>query len=321
MVNLLSGMFAIIFDELKFAIRRKTITSYILFIFVFTIALYGTYMQKYGAVQVETPLLLMLPFELEKGVAPLTDFAIFLMTFAALAMGSASSGVSPDMALPIDMVLPVDLGITLFIIAPILIALSSLSKLSVRLCASSIARERESKTLYHLLVSPQPRAMAYLSKLIGAMGAVLPMIILVFAGVAWVIDASFMPHIEVKQAAQLKNQVLIASLVTTFLFASIGIFISTITRNEESAVNRGGWILKIMIILTTMWIFLPVFNAVSKSMALTVEKITMISPLTLDMIALYSGEMFNQYMLIQVVVGLLFLFSGMMIFARQDVEY
>lgn len=315
MVNLLKGMFAIIFDELKFAIRRKTITSYILFIFVFTIALYGTYMQKYGAVQVETPLLSMLPIELEKGVAPLADFLIFLMTFAALAMGSAGSGVSPDM------VLPVDLGITLFIIAPILIALSSFSKLSVRLCASCIARERESKTLYHLLVSPQPRTMAYLSKLIGAMGAVLPMIVLVFAGVVWIIDASFMPHIEVEQAAQLKNQVLIASLVTTFLFASIGIFISTITRNEESAVNRGGWILKIMIALTTMWIFLPVFNAISKSTALTVEKITMLSPLTLDMIALYSGEMFNQYMLIQVVVGLLFLFSGMMIFVRQDVEY
>ena len=315
MVNLLKGIFAIIFDELKFAIRRKTITSYILFLFVFTIALYGTYMQKYGAIQGEMPLLSMLPIELEKGVAPLTDFAIFLMAFVVSALQSASTGTPPDM------VLPVDIGITLFIIAPILIALSSLSKLSVRLCASSIARERESKTLYHLLVSPQPRAMAYLSKFIGAIGAVLPMIILVFAGVVWIIGASFVPHIEVGQATQLKSQVLIASLVTTFLFASIGIFISTITRNEESAVNRGGWILKIMIVLTSVWIFLPIFNAASENTALMVEKITMLSPLTLNMVALYNGEMFNQYMLIQVGVGLLFLFGGMMIFVRQDVEY
>lgn len=313
MVNLFKGIFAIIFDELKFAIRRKTITSYILFLFIFTIALYGTYMQKYGAVQGEMPLLL--PIELEKGVAPLTDFAIFLMTFAISALQSAGSGVVPDV------IMPVDIGITLFIIAPILIALSSLSKLSVRLCASSIARERESKTLYHLLVSPQPRAMAYLSKFIGAIGAVLPMIVLVFAGVVWTIGASFMPHIEVGQATQLKNQVLIASLVTTFLFASIGIFISTITRNEESAVNRGGWILKIMLALTTLWIFLPIFNAASENTALMIEKITMFSPLTLSMVALYGGEMFNQYMLIQVGVGLLFLFGGMMIFVRQDVEY
>ena len=315
MVNLLKGIFAIIFDELKFAIRRKTITSYILFLFIFTIALYGTYMQKYGAIQGEMPLLSMLPIELEKGVAPLTDFAIFLMTFAVSALQSASSGAIPDV------VMPVDIGITLFIIAPILIALSSLSKLSVRLCASSIARERESKTLYHLLVSPQPRAMAYLSKFIGAIGAVLPMIVLVFAGVVWIIGASFVPHIEVGEATQLKNQVLIASLVTTFLFASIGIFISTITRNEESAVNRGGWILKIMLALTTLWIFLPIFNAASESTALMVEKITMLSPLTLNMVALYGGEMFNQYMLIQVGVGLVFLFGGMIIFVRQDVEY
>jgi len=315
MVNLFKGVFAIIFDELKFAIRRKTITSYILFSFVFTIALYGTYMQEYGAVQGEMPLLSMLPMELEKGVAPLTDLAIFLMAFFVSALQSAGAGAPPDM------VLPVDIGITLFIIAPILIALSSLSKLAVRLCASSIARERESKTLYHLLVSPQPRAMAYLSKFIGAIGAAIPMIVLVFAGVVWIIGASFMPHIEVEQASQLKNQVLIASIVTTFLFASIGMFLSTITRNEESAVNRGGWILKIMIALSTIWIFLPAFNAAGESTASTIEKITMISPLTLDMIALYGGEMFNQYMLIQLGVGLLFLFGGMMIFVRQDVEY
>ncbi len=315
MVNLFKGVFAIIFDELKFAIRQKTITSYILFSFVFAISLYGTYMQKYGAVQGEMPLIALLPMELEKGVAPLTDFAIFLMAFFVSALQSASSGTPPDV------VLPVDIGITLFIIAPILIALSSLSKLSVRLCASSIARERESKTLYHLLVSPQPRAMAYLSKFIGAIGAAIPMIVLVFAGVVWIIGASFMPHIEVEQASQLKNQVLIASIVTTFLFASIGMFLSTITRNEESAVNRGGWILKIMIVLTTLWIFLPIFSVAGESTVSTLEKITMISPLTLNMVALYGGEMFNQYMLIQLGVGLLFLFSGMMIFVRQDVEY
>ena len=315
MVNLFKGMFAIIFDESKFAIKRKTITSYILFSFVFTISLYGTYMQEYGAVQGEVPLLSMLPIELEKGVAPLTDFAIFLMAFAMSALQSASAGAPPDV------VLPVDIGITLFIIAPILIALSSLSKLSVRLCASSIARERESKTLYHLLVSPQPRVMAYLSKFIGAIGAAIPMIVMVFAGVVWIIGASFMPYIEVEQASQLKNQVLIASIVTTFLFASIGMFISTITRNEESAVNRGGWVLKIMIVLTTLWIFLPLFKVAGESTALTIEKITMISPLTLNMVALYGGEMFNQYMLIQLGVGLLFLLSGMMIFVQQDIEY
>jgi len=316
-VNLLKGMFAIILDELNFAIKRKTITSYILFLFIFTIALYGTYMQEYGAVQGEMPLLSMLPIELEKGVAPLTDFAIFLMALLELALQSASVGaeVSPDV------VLPVDIGITLFIIAPVLIALSSLSKMAVRLCASSIARERESKTLYQLLVSPQPRVMVYLSKFIGAIGATIPMIFLVIAGVVWIIGASFMPHIEVEQAVQLRNQVLVASIVTTFLFASIGIFISTITRNEESAVNRGGWILKIMLALATLWIFLPIFSVAGESAASMIEKITMISPLTLDMVALYSGAMFNQYMLIQLVVGLLFLFGGIMIFVRQDVEY
>ncbi|MCL7411840.1 MAG: ABC transporter permease subunit [Methanosarcinaceae archaeon] len=317
MVNLLKGMFAIIFDELKFSIKRKTITSYILFSFVFAISLYGTYMQEYGAVQGEMPLLSILPIELEKGVAPLTDFAIFLMTLFGSALQSASVGaeVSPDV------VLPVDIGITLFIIAPVLIALSSLSKMAVRLCASSIARERESKTLYQLLVSPQPRVTAYLSKFIGAIGATIPMIFLVLAGVVWIIGASFMPYIEVEQAVQLRNQVLVASIVTTFLFASIGIFISTITRNEESAVNRGGWILKIMLALATLWIFLPIFSVAGESAASMIEKITMISPLTLDMVALYSGEMFNQYMLIQLVVGLLFLFGGIMIFVRQDVEY
>ena len=315
MINLLKGTFAIIFDELKFAIKRKMITSYILFSFVFTIALYGTYIQEYGVVQGNMPLSSMLPIELEKGVAPLIDLMIFLIIFALSAFQSVSAGTQPDM------ILPVDIGITLFIIAPVLIALTSLSKLTVRLCASSIARERETKTMYQLLVSPLPRFTVYLSKLIGAIGAVLPMIVLVFLGIEWIINASFIPHIEIEQATQLRNQILIAIFATTFLFASIGMFLSTITRNEESAVNRGGWVLKIMIALTTLWIFLPVFKIAGGSTASAIGKITMISPITLDMIALYGGEMFNQYMLIQVGIGLLFLLSGMIIFMRQDVEY
>lgn len=313
-VNLLTGMIAIALDEFKFAITRKTITSYLFFGIVFGITLYGTYAQHYGPLQGELPEL-PINMNLEKGTAPLVDVAIFMITFSLSALQPAVAGVSPDI------VLPVDIGIALFIIAPILIGITSLSKLAARLGASTIAREREVKTMYQLAVSPQPRMFIYLSKFLATIAAFLPMIILIFAGTAWIIDASFMPHIETGQASALKSHVLIASTVTAFLFASLGMLISTITRNEEGAVNRSGWVTRIMAALATLWVFLPVFYVAGENTVYMIESLTKISPITLDMIALYSGEMFNQYMLIQGVVGLLFLIVGLAIFVQQDVEY
>jgi ABC-type transport system involved in multi-copper enzyme maturation permease subunit len=314
MVNLLSGMMAIAIDEFKFSIKRKTITSYIFFCIVFGLTLYGTYTQQYGPLQGELPEL-PINMDLEKGTAPLIDVAIFFITFSLSALQSAGADVSPDI------VLPVDIGIALFIIAPILIGITSLSKLAARLGASTIAREREVKTMYLLAASPQPRVFIYLSKFKATIAAFLPMIILIFAGTVWIIDASFMPYIEAWQASVLKSHVLIASTVTAFFFASLGMLISTITRNEEGAVNRSGWTTRIAAALATLWVFLPVFYVAGENTVYVIESLTMISPITLDMIALYSGTMFNQYMLIQGVAGLLFLIVGLAIFVQQDVEY
>jgi len=314
MVNLLMGAFAIAFDEFKLAIKRKTITSYFFFGIVFGMTLYGTYVQQYGAPLGELPQL-PIDMDLEKGTAPLIDLAIFLITFALSALQSVGAGAPPDI------IFPVDVGIALFIIAPMLIGITSLSRLAVRLCASTMVRERETKTMYQLSVSPQPRVFIYLSKFLAAVAAFLPMIILIFAGAGWVIDTSFMPHIGSGEASMLKSHVLIASTVTASLFASLGMLISTISRNEESAVSRGSWISRIMAVLATLWIFLPVFYIAGENTGSTIEAITKISPITLDMIALYSSEMFNQYMVIQAAAAVVFLILGLVIFMRQDVEY
>lgn len=314
MFELLKGALTIAIEDLKHSIKRKTIVAYIFFAVAFGISLYATYMQPYGAPQGELSRL-PLGIKLEQGTSPMIDLAIFMLSFTASALQSAGVGS------PSEIVLPVDIGITLFVIAPVLIGITSVSKLAVRLCASTIVREREARTSYHLALSPQPRVLIYLSKFAGSAIALIPMIFIIFMGSSLVIETSFIPHIEITEATILKSQVLIASVVTAFLFASLSMFISTVSRNEERAVNRGGWILRIMSSLATIWIFLPIFHIAGQETASMIENITKVSPITLDMIALYSGNMFSTYMLAQVGVAILFLLMGMTIFMRQDIEY
>ncbi|MDD3043538.1 MAG: ABC transporter permease subunit [Methanosarcinaceae archaeon] len=314
MFDFLKGFRTVFCSELNFTFQKKTLSTYIIFTFFFVLTLYGISAQEYGSMQPRISLG-ELGFGLEAKEGPLIDIFVFLASFVVSGLEAFDTGGLPRV------VMPVNIGLTLFILFPVFQGIKTSSALAVRLCASSLARERESRTLYQLTASPQPRGFIYLGKFFGAFSAVFPIMLLVYGGSFWLLNKTFLPYINGGNANLLSLRVLMVCAVTSFLFATIAMLISTLTSNEENAVNHGTQILKAMGSLTVLWLLLPGLPNMEESTLKILECVTLLSPFTLDLLALYEEKLFAMYILIQIGVAVLLLCFGMAVFAKQDIDY
>ena len=82
-----------------------------------------------------------------------------------------------------------------------------------------------------------------------------------------------------------------------------------------------------MAALTAVWIFIPfigfVLNLTNKNIDFlpALERITFISPFTMDLVSVYNPAVAMDYFIIQFIASFIFLILGMVIFIRQDIEY
>lgn len=314
MFDFLEGFWTVFCSELNCTFQKKTLTTYIIFTFFFVLTLFGISAQEFGSIQPGISLEgLGLGLETKEG--PLINIIIFLASFISSGLEALNMGEMPRV------VMPVDIGLTLFILLPGFQGIKTASTLAVRLCASSLARERECRTLYQLTASPQPRGFIYLGKFFGAFSAVFPIILLVYGGSFLLLNNTFLPHMNGGNAHLLSLRMLAVCAVTSFLFAAIAMLISTLTSNEENAVNYGTQVLKVMGSLAALWLLLPALPYLEESTLKILECVTLLSPFTLSLLALFEEKMFARYILIQAGAAVFFLYCGIAVFAKQDIDY
>ncbi|HEY9246851.1 MAG TPA: ABC transporter permease subunit, partial [Candidatus Methanoperedens sp.] len=196
-----------------------------------------------------------------------------------------------------------------------------ISKFIIAKATASIASEKEKKTLYLLTVSPHERYTIFLGKFLGMLLLTLPMVLSLYFITHWIFSTLFFPSFNSS------IRVLETASVTALLFASIGMFVSVLTGDEKKASWRGLRILIAMAALTALWVSIPfaefVLNLTNKSAEFlpVLEKITFISPFTMDLMSVYDPAIMGEYLSIQLIASVFFLILGLVIFMRQDIEY
>jgi len=208
-----------------------------------------------------------------------------------------------------------------FIIVPMILGLTMISRFIIKKAAVSIAREKENKTLFITVSSPQTRPSIYLSKFIGLFILTLPMILYLYFITNWIFNGLF----PLEQ--NLSGVVFYTASSTAMLFASIGLLVSVLWNNEVKAVKFSMKILVLMAALTSLWIFIPIIELIlnltnnSTFFLLVLEKITYLSPFTMDLMTAYQPELLSGLLNIQLISTVIFLVIGIVIFIRQDLEY
>jgi hypothetical protein len=314
---MLFGYMYLTWQELRYLVSYRTRASYIIFILIFGMSLYGISIQDYGAQGMETTEVLG---GLEIGDAPLVDMLIFTFIFGISTFSSATGGESSAI------VIPADLGVTLIIIVSILLGINMVSRLGVKNAASTLSREKERRTLYIAASTTNTRPAIYCAKLKAAYLTTLPMIAIMFVGVYWIWTTSFTsPDMVTMQSTfeSLLFNMVIMTLCTTILFTSLGSLVSTFKREEESAVSLSRKFTTLSAALTTLWLLLPIFAVSNGKIYSLIEILTLLSPITLDLIVLYGNEstLLIQYAGIQLAAAAVLTVLGITVFIRQDIEY
>lgn len=317
MLGTISGFIFMVRQEIRYLSIHKNRASYIIFILVFGISLYGIAIQKYST---DTLQGMDAMGSLKAGEAPLTDILIFMFIFGMSSLESVSMGEVPEI------IIPAKLGISLVIIVSILLGINLISRHAIRNAASSISREREGKTLYLLATTPNSRSAIYLAKLAGSFVGTLPIIGIMVIGMYWMSGHMFGSPDMAEFHMQLEHitvKMVVLIFATVLLFTSLGTLVSVNKKDEESAVNLSRKFTTLAGTLTTLWILLPIFSVSGEKTSSLIENLTMISPITLDMIALYknSNSLLIQYSGIQFVVSALLIILGIAVFIKQDIEY
>jgi len=317
LLSMLFGYIYLTWLEFRYLVSRRTHASYIIFILFFGMSLYGISIQDYSAQGMETTEILG---GLEIGDAPLTDMLIFIFLFGMSTFASSTGGEAPAI------VIPAQLGVTLIIVVSILLGINMVSRLGAKNAASTISREKESRTLYLCASTTNTRPAIYLAKLKAAYLTTLPMIAIMFLGVYWIWTSSFgSPDMVTMQSTfqSLLFKMVIMTLCTTILFTSLGSLVSTLKREEESAVSLSRKFTTLAAALTTLWLLLPIFAVTGGKMYSLIETLTMLSPITLDLIVLYGNEstLLIQYAGIQLAGAAVLTILGIIVFIRQDIEY
>ena len=316
-LGMLFGYVYLTWQEFKYLISRRTRASYIIFILIFGISLYGISIQDYSAQSVGTTELLG---GLEIGDAPLVDMVIFTFIFGMSTFASATGGEASGI------VIPAQLGVTLIILVSIFLGINMVSRLGVKNAASTLSREKGSRTLYLIASTTNTRPAIYLAKLKAAYLTTLPMIAIMFLGVYWIWTSAFgapgMAAMQPTFQSLLLNMV-IMTLCTTILFTSLGSLVSALKQEEESAVSLSRKFTTLATALTILWLLLPIFLVAGETIHSWFEALTMLSPITQDLIVLYGDDstLLIQYAGIQLAAAAVLTVLGIIVFIRQDIEY
>jgi len=315
--GIVSGFFHVVWQELKFLVIHKNMVSYLIFIIIFGISLYGVGIQDYGA---QLPQEMEMPGGMKTGDSILTDILIFMFILGMTAFESASQGMTPVI------VFPAELGITFIMLVSILVGVNMISRLAIRCAASSISREREARTLYIISSTANSRISVYLAKFSGALLTTVPMILIMMFGVFGISVSIFgTPGMSgfVPELTELMVNIVLMTISTTLLFTSLGTLISVRKKDEESAVSLSAKFTTIAATLSMLWILLPVFSVAGEKTFSVAQTVVMISPITQDLMVLYSGNnaLVIQYAIIQFLAALVLIILGIIVFIKQDIEY
>ncbi|NJD76718.1 MAG: hypothetical protein FIB08_06420 [Candidatus Methanoperedens sp.] len=305
----LPGFLLLGLNEYKRSIKGS-ITSYSWFTLLIIISTYMLFSEDYTAMKINRSIM-----SFKYGETPMTDILIFYSSSLISSVSDILPGEIPSDSFPIS------IGVAFFIIFPFFLGLILISKFITARATASIAKEKEKKTLYILTVSPHTRHAIYLGKLVGIFLLTLPMIAFLYIATNWIFIVLF------QGAPNPGMRVLETASITTILFASIGLLVSVSSCDEKKASWRGLRIITAMAALTAVWIFIPfigfLLNLTNKNIDFlpALERITFISPLTMDLVSVYNPAAAMDYLIIQLIASFIFLILGMFIFIRQDIEY
>jgi len=309
MLYFISGFLSIVYNETRRLIKTFLI-SYVWFAVIVLISTYTLFAEKYVDLSIERPLM---AFKYVNN--PMTDVLSYIVSFAATSSSEVMSGKIPTM------VFPVSIGVILFILIPLMLSLTLMGNQIIKKASTTIAGEVEKKTLFIMASSPQTRLSIYIGKFIGLILLALPMILFFYFITDWVFSSLF------SSAYNAGILVLKVLFINTLLFASAGMFISVMFKTEKKATWVGTRIVTVTAMLTSLWIMIPFLEFLlnltnnSTDYLIYLEKITWLSPFTLELMAVYNPSVFTVYFNILTAISVILLLLGMITFIRHDIEY
>ena len=309
MLSYISGFLSIVYSETRRLIKGF-LPSYFWFVVLVFISTYSLFAQMYVDISIDRSLM-----EFKNANNPMTDVLLYTVSFAVTSASDVLSGKIPTM------VFPVSIGVIFFILFPFMLSLTFMSKQVIKKASTTIAGEEEKKMLYIMASSPQTRPAIYLGKFIGLLLLTLPMILFFYFITEWVFTSLFS---SVYNVDILVLQVLFINAV---LFTSAGMFISVIFKNEKKASWIGTKVVTITVLLTSLWILIPFIEFMlnmtnnNSDLLIYLEKLTWLSPFTVELMSVYNPSVFADYFYILTASSVILFFLGMVTFIRQDLEY
>ncbi len=303
------GFSAVVHSEAR-RMMKGFISPFFWFVLMVLLSTYGLSAEKYAGISIDRSLM-----SFRYGNNPMTDVLIFATSFAISSVSDVLSGKLPGI------VFPTSIGVIFFIIFPLMLGLTMMSNFIVKKASTSFAGEKEKKTLHILITSPLTRSSVYIGKFTGIFLLTLPMIFFLYLITEWVFTAMF------SSALNLSGAVLETALITALFFISAGMLVSVVFNDEKKASWVGTKIVTVSAMLTTVWLLIPFIEFISNltnnntDFLLFLEKITLISPFTLEIMSVYSPADATGDFNIMIIASLLFLILGMVTFIRQDIEY
>lgn len=310
MMYFISGFLSIVYNETRRLIK-SFLLSYVWFAALVLVSTYSLFAGKYDVnLSLERPLMAFKYVD-----NPMTEVLNYIVSFAATSSTEVISGKVPTM------VFPVSIGVILFIMFPLMLSLTFMGNQIIKKASTTIAGEVEKKTLFIMASSPQTRPSIYIGKFIGLILLTIPMILFFY----FITDRVF-----TSQFSSVYNMgilVLKVLLINTVLFASAGMFVSVLFKNEKKASWAGTKLVTVTALLTSLWIMIPFIDFMlnltnnSTDFLVYLEKLTWISPFTLELMAVYNPSVFAGYFNILTAASVIMLLLGMVTFIKQDLEY
>lgn len=309
MLFYISGFLSIVHSETRRLLKSFS-TSYMWFTVLVLLSMYSLFAGKYTDIGIDRSLL---AFKYVNN--PMTDVLLYIVSFAVKSSSEVMSGKVPTM------VFPVSVGVIFFILFPLMLGLTFMSNILIKKASTTFAGEAEKKTLHIMVQSPQTRPLIYLGKFISLILLTLPMILVFYLNTERVFTSLF------SSAYNISLPVLEMLFINAVLFTSAGMFISILMKNERTASWVGTKIVTVCAGLTSLWIIIPFFEFVlnltnnSSDYLFYLEKLTWVSPFTLELISIHNPAVFADHFNILIAASVIILISGMVTFIRQDIEY